>query len=80
VARQTALAAEPRYGQHPAAFALPGRALLSPTPAEAAALEPLLSSPEAQAQVQSLALPVINALRPARREQVTVGTLLIRGR
>lgn len=80
VARQTALAAEPRYGQHPAAFALPGRALLSPTPAEAEALEPLLSSPEAQVQVQSLALPVINALRPARREQVTVGTLLIRGR
>lgn len=80
VARQTGLELPPHYRQDPVAFGLPGRALLAPTPEESEILSRLITTVEAHAQVAMLALPVVTALQAARREQVTLGTLLMRGR
>ncbi|MFZ5824100.1 MAG: hypothetical protein ACOY94_07220 [Bacillota bacterium] len=80
VARQTGLELAPQYLQDPVAFALPGRALLAPTPDESEILSRFITSVEAHAQIAMLALPVVTALKPPRREQVTLGTLLERGR
>lgn len=80
VARQTGLELSPLYQQDPVAFGLPGRALLAPTSEEAEILTRFIPTVEVHAQVALLALPVITALKAARREQVTLGTLLTRGR
>jgi hypothetical protein len=80
VSRQIVLEDAPRYGHDPDAFALPARALLAPTMEEAEVLDRFIPSPEVHAQVTLLAVPVTTALKPARREQVTIGSLLIRGR
>lgn len=80
VNRQIVLEDPPLYIQDPEAFALPARALLAPTPEEAELLDRFVPSPQVHAQVTLLALPLTTALKPARREQVTLGTLLIRGR
>ncbi len=77
--RQTALELVPLYRLDPAALELPGRALLAPTPEEEEVLQQVITSPEIHTQMLMLAAPVVAALRPDRREQVVLGTLLIRG-
>jgi hypothetical protein len=64
----------------PEVMALPGRALLAPTPAEAAILARLVGSPGTSDLVTLLAVPVAFALKTDRRETVKVGTLLNGGR
>jgi|GEM_PF-3477577 len=78
--RQTALELVPLYQLDPVALALPGRALLQPTPEEEEVLTGVITSPEIHTQILMLAAPVVAALRPERREQVALGNLLIRGR
>lgn len=64
----------------PDVLALPGRALLAPSPAEAAILARLVNSPGTADLVTLVAVPVAFALKADCRETVKVGTLLNGGR
>lgn len=79
-AREIVFQDAPLYVHDPDAFALPSRSLLAPTAEEAELLERFIPSAQVHAQVTLLAVPIITALKTDRREQVTIGTLLIRGR